>query len=70
MFTEFFAKIWIAGFCCMAAGKKYHAKHNVMASEHPPYSPDLSPADFSVYTTKSLVKGKQLSSAEELLQTR
>jgi hypothetical protein len=49
--------------------KKYLAKHNVTALVHPPYSPDLSPPNFSCSRgRKNYLKGQQLRAPRKSLQ--
>jgi hypothetical protein len=43
------------------------AKHDVLEISHPPYSPDLAPADFILYpTVKTALKGKMLQDVEDI----
>jgi hypothetical protein len=47
--------------------KMYHAKHNVTALKHLPYSPDLSPPDFFLFLRlKSVPKGQRSASAKKV----
>lgn len=47
--------------------RNYLAKHNVTTLEHPPYSPDLAPADFFLFPRlKSSLKGQRFTDAEEV----
>ena len=43
------------------------AKHQVVVIDHPPYSPDVSPADFFLFPRlKGVLKGVRFSSVEEI----
>jgi histone-lysine N-methyltransferase SETMAR len=45
----------------------YLAKNNVTTLEHPPYSPDLAPADFFLFPRlKSSLKGKRFADVEDV----
>jgi hypothetical protein len=64
-----------AGFFCTTTylqidrswSKKYLAKHNMTALENLPYSPDLSPPDFSFFPRlKTVLKGQWLMSVEDV----
>jgi len=45
------------------------AKHQVVVIDHPPYSPDVSPADFFLFPRLTgVLKGVRFSSVEEIQQ--
>lgn len=49
--------------------RNYLAKHSVTALEHPPYSPDLAPADFFLFPRlKTSLKGERFADAEVVKQ--
>jgi histone-lysine N-methyltransferase SETMAR len=46
--------------------KTFLAKHGVVEISHPPYSPDLAPADFFFPMTKTTFKGKRFQDVEDI----
>ena len=45
--------------------KTFLANHNIPILDHPPYSPDLAPCDFFLFTkVKSALKGTRFESVE------
>jgi len=47
--------------------KDFLAKDNVTTPEHPPYSPDLDPAEFYLFTRlKSTLKGRRFNDATDI----
>jgi transposase len=47
--------------------RSYPAKHQTYVVPHPPYSPDLSPADIFLFTKlKSTLKGRRFQPKEEI----
>lgn len=47
--------------------QEYLAKNNVATLEHPPYSPDLAPADFFLFTRlKTSLKGERFTNSEAI----
>jgi histone-lysine N-methyltransferase SETMAR len=45
----------------------YLAKHQTSAVPHPPYSPDLTPADLSLFSEfKTTLKGRRFQTTEEI----
>ncbi|GFV71560.1 putative mariner transposase [Trichonephila clavipes] len=45
--------------------KRFLAKHSIPVLEHPPYSPDLEPCDFYLFSkVKSALKGTRFESVE------
>jgi len=45
----------------------YLAKHQISVVPHPPYSPDLAPADFFLFPkTKTTLKGRHFQTIEEI----
>jgi len=49
--------------------KEVLAKSNVATLEHPPYSPDLSPADFYLFPRlKSALKGRSVCDATDVIK--
>jgi hypothetical protein len=49
--------------------KSFLAKHSVVEISHPPYSPDLAPADFFFATVKTALKGRQFQDVEDIKKT-
>ncbi|GBM26742.1 hypothetical protein AVEN_175895-1 [Araneus ventricosus] len=49
--------------------KKYLARHSVTTMEHPPYSPDLAPADFYLFLRlKMKLKGHRFVDSDEVIE--
>ncbi|GBN05375.1 hypothetical protein AVEN_142317-1, partial [Araneus ventricosus] len=49
--------------------KKYLDKHSVTTLEHPPYSPDLAPADFYLFPRlKMKLKGHRFVDSDEVIE--
>ncbi|GBL84997.1 Mariner Mos1 transposase [Araneus ventricosus] len=49
--------------------KKYLARHSVTTLEHPPYSPDLAPADFYLFPRlKTKLKGHRFVYSDEVIE--
>jgi len=47
--------------------RSYLAKHQTAVLSHPPYSPDLAPADFFLFPKlKSTLKGRRFQTMEEI----
>jgi histone-lysine N-methyltransferase SETMAR len=47
--------------------KIFLAKYGAVRISHPPYSPDLSPAKFSLFpTVKTALKGKRFEDVEDI----
>jgi histone-lysine N-methyltransferase SETMAR len=47
--------------------KTFLAKHSVVEIRHPPYSPDLTPADFFLFpTVKTALEGKRFQDVEDI----
>jgi len=47
--------------------RSYLAKHQTSVMPHPPYSPDLAPADFFVFSKlKTTLKGRRFQTIEEI----
>ena len=47
--------------------RSYLAKHQISVVTHPPYSPDLAPADFFLFTKlKTTLKGRRFETIEEI----
>ena len=45
----------------------YLAKHQISVVPHPPYSPDLAPADFLLFSKlKTTLKGRRFQTIEEI----
>ncbi|GBM51071.1 Histone-lysine N-methyltransferase SETMAR [Araneus ventricosus] len=54
---------------CALIVKKYLAIHSVTTLEHPPYSPDLAPADFYVFPRlKIKLKGHRFVDSDEVTE--
>jgi histone-lysine N-methyltransferase SETMAR len=49
--------------------KDFLAKSNVTTLKHPPYSPDLTPADFYLFLRlRSAVKGRSFCDAKDIIK--
>ncbi|GBN93837.1 hypothetical protein AVEN_38499-1 [Araneus ventricosus] len=49
--------------------KKNSARHSVTTLEHPPYSPDLAPADFYLFPRlKMKLKGHRFGDSDEVIE--
>jgi len=47
--------------------RSYLAKHQISVAPHPPYSPDLAPADFFLFPNlKTTLKGRRFQTIEEM----
>jgi len=47
--------------------RSYLAKHQTLLEPHPPYSPDLAPADFFLFPKfKTTLKGRRFQTIEEI----
>ncbi|GFV01310.1 uncharacterized protein TNCV_3375441 [Trichonephila clavipes] len=47
--------------------KQFLTNKNITVMEHPPYSPDLAPCDFSIFpTVKSCLKGTHFTSVNRV----
>ncbi|GBM14083.1 hypothetical protein AVEN_209970-1 [Araneus ventricosus] len=54
---------------CALIVKKYLARHSVTTLEHPPYSPDLAPADFYPFPRlKMKLKGRRFVDSDEVIE--
>jgi len=50
--------------------RRYPAKHQTSAVPHPPYSPDLAPAEFFLFPKlKTTLKGRRFQTIEEIKET-
>ncbi|GBL63387.1 hypothetical protein AVEN_125751-1 [Araneus ventricosus] len=76
VFTTFFMMIWtcIVFVCtwfqiCYHLNKKNSARHTVPTLEHPPYSPDLVPADFYLFPRlKMKLMGHRFVDSNEVIE--